>query len=433
LQDSKVIKIGEGINLRTIYETRFKTSSINIRFYLPLSEEAASLRSIVPFLLVRSCEQYPDFTALKKKLCMLYGASLTAGVSKFADCHCLSVGIDFLDDRYAIGGENISRECTDLLTSVIFSPLLENGVFRSADVEAERRLLIEKIEAQKNNKRAYALQRAFEIMFEGSVQGINHLGSVQSASSLTAEEITAAWRSMIKTAHIEICALGAFDFEPVTSGFSSAFSNAEREYTKLPLPDNSFDITSVKEHTEQSDAQQAKLVIGFRTKIDNSDKKMSMAMRLMNVVLGGSAHSLFFTNVREKMSLCYYCSSLYNRHKGYLVVQSGLEQKDCETAKKAIFEQLELLQTGTVEQSFIDSAKLSAVNECLLINDSLSSLYSWYTAQAFDDEIVTPEEAAAQFSAVSTEDIYEAAKTLTLDTIYLLAPSEETEDEGGND
>ena len=63
------------------------------------------------------------------------------------------------------------------------------------------------------------------------------------------------------------------------------------------------------------------------------------AMRLMSALFGGTPHSKLFLNVREKLSLCYYCSSSYDRHKGIVMVQSGVEQKNIEKAREEILRQ----------------------------------------------------------------------------------------------
>lgn len=69
-------------------------------------------------------------------------------------------------------------------------------------------------------------------------------------------------------------------------------------------------------------------------------------MRLMNALLGGTPHSLLFQNVREKMSLCYYCASSYDRHKGVFLIDSGVEETDAARAEEAVLEQLDRASRG---------------------------------------------------------------------------------------
>ncbi|HCA71536.1 MAG TPA: insulinase family protein, partial [Ruminococcaceae bacterium] len=60
----------------------------------------------------------------------------------------------------------------------------------------------------------------------------------------------------------------------------------------------------------------------------------------MNTIFGGTPNGKLFLNVREKMSLCYYCGSGYHAASGLLFVQSGVEFANMAKAEKAILEQL---------------------------------------------------------------------------------------------
>ena len=47
------------------------------------------------------------------------------------------------------------------------------------------------------------------------------------------------------------------------------------------------------------------------------------ALMVFNAVYGGSVTSKLFSNVRERLSLCYYANSVIEKHKGIMVVASG--------------------------------------------------------------------------------------------------------------
>ena len=74
-------------------------------------------------------------------------------------------------------------------------------------------------------------------------------------------------------------------------------------------------------------------MLGFRAGTAEPDGDVAAA-RLMNALLGGTPHSLLFRNVREKLSLCYYCASSYDRLKGILLVDSGVDGQNAGRAKE---------------------------------------------------------------------------------------------------
>ena len=53
-------------------------------------------------------------------------------------------------------------------------------------------------------------------------------------------------------------------------------------------------------------------------------------------------------NVREKMSLCYYCRSIVNQRNGIMIVASGIEFSNKEIAENAIIEQLNAIKNGDI-------------------------------------------------------------------------------------
>ena len=76
-----------------------------------------------------------------------------------------------------------------------------------------------------------------------------------------------------------------------------------------------------------------------------------------NTLFGGSSNSKLFLNVREKLSLCYYASSLYHRQKGLITVSSGIEFQNYQRAYDEIMAQLEAVQKGELEDWELEGAR----------------------------------------------------------------------------
>ena len=72
--------------------------------------------------------------------------------------------------------------------------------------------------------------------------------------------------------------------------------------------------------TEELDVTQGKLGMGFACGSHDT-----AALLMGNTLFGGSSNFKLFLNVREKLSLCYYASSMYHRQKGIITVSSGIE------------------------------------------------------------------------------------------------------------
>lgn len=412
------IEITDSVVFNSIKDSRFKTMRISAVAFMPLKAETASVNALLTKVLMISCEKYPDFTELSRKLSSLYGASLNATFSKVGDSQALCFTVAGIDDRYALDGDVVSKELSSLLCEIIFSPKLVNGVFDSSELEQGRRELIDIIDSEYNEKRIYAASRATSIMCENEAFGISRYGTKEGVNAVTPKSLFDAWQNMIKTAKFEIVYTGESDSLDVCDTFKKHFSAFGRKPSKLEnvivrCADN------VKREKEEMELSQSKLIMGFRTDCAEPDSGV-MATRLMSAVLGGTAHSKLFSNVREKLSLCYYCMSRYNRNKGILFVESGVESDNVEKAQSAILNEIKSIQNGDITDFELESAKLSVTNSFIESCDTASGIEYWYVSQMLDGKIYSADEACAAINNVTKQEVIDAAKRLTLDTVYTL-------------
>jgi predicted Zn-dependent peptidase len=412
-------EIREGVNFRSLRSDRYKTMLISANFFLPLNAESASANAILPFLLSRASRRYPDYTLLNQRLAELYGAELGADVRKCGDMQVVSVSVSAIADRYALEGEKISAELSDLLCSACFDPPLQNGVFPREGFLQEQRQLLETLDSEFNDKIVYALRRCEEIMCAGEPFGLGRLGTRESISALTPASAAKAWAEMIRGANAEILVLGDCDPEPVFQKFSAAFRPLERTAGGPYVLSAPKRAGKTKRVAETEDVAQSKLVMGFRAACAEPQAGVP-AMKLMSALYGGMPTSRLFQNVREKKSLCYYCSSSYNAVKGILEVQSGVERENIAAAEEEILAQLEAVRRGEFSDADVADAKRYLANVYGSFSDSIDALEGWYLAKSLTDPTRSPEDEAAMVAAVGREAIIEAARSAALDTVYRL-------------
>ena len=132
-------------------------------------------------------------------------------------------------------------------------------------------------------------------------------------------------------------------------------------------------------------------------------------------------------NVREKLSLCYYASSLYHRQKGIITVSSGIEFENYQKACDEIMAQLDAVRNGDLEDWEMDGARSTLLNAYASMGDSQGKLENFYLGQAATGQSETPEELAEQARNVTPERIFNAMKSVELDTVYFLRGKEAAE------
>ncbi|MGN0521400.1 MAG: insulinase family protein, partial [Eubacterium sp.] len=133
-----------------------------------------------------------------------------------------------------------------------------------------------------------------------------------------------------------------------------------------------------------------------------------------------------FANVREKMSLCYYCSARYTRQKSCIMIQCGCNEENMDKAVKEILYQLEEIKKGNFDEE-LASSKMALRDAILSVNDAPEAIENWYTAQITDKAIKSPDEAVAENDSVTKEQVRHCAELVSLDTIYRLVCNKEVQ------
>lgn len=408
-------------------QQNFKVAVISVRFALPLTGDIAA-RALLPYLLKRTCKKYPTLTAMNRRLASLYGAMLNAGVSKNGEAQVLTFSITSLEDRFALDGENISSDLTDLLLDVLFEPNLTDGAFAEEDIEREKRLLIERIESELNEKRYYALKRCTEIMCENELYSLDRCGKIEDIRTIDSDRLKKAWHEMLSNAVIFVTAVGSMNAEVIRTRFEQRFDNVDR--SQINDIHTEFITTPYETHRvrEELPVKQGKLVIGYRAGMTYAEDN-DAAIKVMADMFGGGVYSKLFTNVREKMSLCYYCSAGFNAAKGLIMVQSGIENENEQKAIDAITDQLNDMKQGNFTAENLEESIKGLTNLIGGVCDTPEGIDRWYSNQMLDSTIETPEEYAARISAITREQIIAAALMVEQDTIYMLAGTLTEEEE----
>lgn len=416
MSDKTLIKNTDSGIRFVFYKTdRFKDTRISVKLAVPLRKDTVNATALVPALLKHSCKKYPQNDMLEKRLAYLYGATLTAGTEKYADAQVVSLTVNSIADRFALSGEKISKLSAQLLCEVLFNPNFDkNGLFKADNCELEKRLQVEQIESIINDKINYARFRLTQEMFKGTAYALGAKGDVQGVKALTPAKITECYHNLLKTARVQITVIGDVDSEEIETLFCNKFDllSAYRETIKW---ENTLEDRPLNTVNEELPLSQGKLCLGYRV-----SGKNIFADRVMCDMFGGGVYSKLFRIVREKMSLCYYCSSRVIRLKNYMFVQSGIENENRDKAVDAINAQLESMKKGDFSDEDFASSIRALDDAYSGIKDTAFELDVWYSSQMLDDEVISAEDYKAGIDSVTSEDIVNSAVGVQLDTIYTL-------------
>ncbi len=415
------ITLAPGVRLRHLQTPRFKQSCISIQLLTPMARQTAALNALLPNVLLRGSQNYPDLSAITRRMDDLYGAAISPMTRRIGDIQVTGFYAGFIQDRFALPGDKVLENVVDFLAELLYHPLLEDGAFRRDYVEGEKRNQIYAIEADLNDKRIYASAQLLRAMCATDSFGVPRMGEVPDVEAITADSLYAYYQRLLDTAPMEICYVGAAGVETVTQLLRPLLAE-----TRMPLPippQTPFHDGGGKTVTQQMEVAQARLCMGFTCEITNQMPEFG-AMQVLNTLFGGGMTSKLFQNVREKLSLCYDISSAYYGTKGIMLVSAGVDTAKLAQAKEEILAQLALCAQGQITQEELTAAKAVLISALRTTPDSASTLEGYYVTSALSGLNLDPQRYAAILEAVTVEQVAAAARKIRLHTVYCLEGGE---------
>lgn len=407
-----------GVYLTAVQSDKFKTGCFSLNLLRPMKKEEAAANALIPSVLLRGSETCPDIASISAKLDELYGASIGTLVRKKGEVQLVGFYCDYVQDEYV--DEPVFAPVMAFLAELLLNPRLENGAFPEAVVDSEKLNLENAMLSRINDKRTYAASQLIRTMCAGQPYGIPRIGEPEDLKNITAKSLYAHYRDLLATSRVELFYMGSLSPEAVTKVLQAALAELPRAEVFVPVGTTPApQARPVQEKTERLDVTQGKLSLGFFTDITAKDPRYP-ALVLAATVFGGGATSKLFTNVREKMSLCYYASASFEKFKGVLSVSSGVEFSKLETAKTEILRQLEACKAGDITDDELESARGYLVSDLKIAMDSPGRLDDYYMGQILLEQDGTMEDLASAIARVTKQEAADAIQALRLDTIYAL-------------
>ena len=254
--------------------------------------------------------------------------------------------------------EDLNKEALNTLFEIVFNPKTENNSFSKEFVESEKEKLKIIIEGKKDNKAAYAYLRCQEEMYKNIPFGLYKYGYIEDIDSINENNIYEYYQKLISEAKIDIFVSGDIEEEKIIETIKNN-ENIKKLNEREPIYEKKNKVPEIgeeKEITDTMEVTQGNLVLGLL--IEEESKREKYIAVVYNAILGGTATSKMFQNVREKNSLAYTAASNYLRHKNSIFIRCGIEISNYDKALKLIKEQIEDMKNGNFDDEDIKNAKV---------------------------------------------------------------------------
>lgn len=421
--ECKEIQLKNGINLHIIPTNKFKTNLMVVFLTTELNRENVTKNALISTILRRGSKTMPSQEEISKNLEEMYGATFNCGLDKTGDNQVLKFFMETVNDNFLPKNNiNIMENSIQKLIELVFDPYIENEGFKEQYVEQEKNRVREWIEARKDNKASYALEQCIEEMYKNQNFGLYKYGYIEDLDNINAKNLFEYYQTLIKECKIDIYISGMIDEKIVEEKIrkNQIISKLEDRNPKYNNNEIEKGKKAEQENTkeEKLDVAQGKLVLGLDVELEEDAQKYDTLV--YNSILGGTANSKLFQNVREKASLAYAASSSYLRTKSNIFINCGIEIENYTKALGIIKVQIKDMKEGKFTDEEVENAKTNILDSIQSIEDEQDSQIIYYFGQEISKTKENLKEYQEKIKKVTKQDVLNIANKVSIEMIYFL-------------
>ena len=421
-------EVKKGITLHQINTNKFKTNLIAIFLSTPLTRENVTYNAVLSSVLRRGTKNIQNQEELSKKMEEMYGAEYNCGVNKIGNDHVLKFYMETINDDFLPQeAENMLKTGIDMLCEIAFDPLVKNGGFDDEYVSQEKENVKQIIEAKKDNKAGYAAYRCLEEMYKNEPAGLYRFGYVEDMEKINPKNLYEYFLNLLKQCKIDIFVSGDLNNVDLIEIINNN-ENIKKLEPRDPVyiinkPEKRMQIEKEKYVEEKLDVTQGKLVIGYDVILDEEELKcenLKYIGMVYNAILGGSANSKLFQNVREKASLAYTVNSGYAYYCGNIFINAGIDIGNFQKTVDIIKKQIENMEKGEFSEQDIKNVKNTMISNIKSIDDEQDTEIIYFLGQELSNIKNSLEQYIEKVQDVKKSEIVDFAKNVKINMIYFL-------------
>jgi predicted Zn-dependent peptidase len=296
-------------------------------------------------------------------------------------------------------------DALDAMSDMVFAPSFD-------DVDSEREVVLEEIAMVDDNPQDLVHDLAAEAVFGGHPLGRPVIGSADVIAGVSPRALREWHRRAYAGPRIVLAAAGNVSHERLVEVFARSRPSRNgtppgprrSPFRRLPAPGYRF----LRRRTEQYHVVLAAPGI-------SRDDETRYAVSLLDAILGGSASSRLFQEIREVRGMAYsvYTFGSQYAETGQVGIYVGTREDNLDACIDVIARELEDVAAGQLRAGELARAKENLEGRLLLSLESTSNRMSRLgKALVTDMELVTVEETLRRVRAVTEEDVAEAARAL---------------------
>ena len=311
----------------------------------------------------------------------------------------------------------------DVMTDMVFAPSL-------ADLDSERDVVLEEIAMVEDSPQELIFDLVTKAVFGRHALGRSVLGSAEVISTVSRRSLAAFHRRRYRPDNVVVATAGSVDHDRLVELVESTRAKAGAPPARKPSARTPFVAAPKPSLVFQSKTTEQYHVCLAAPGIARSDRRRFTAS-ILDGVLGGSASSRLFQEIREKRGLAYsvYTFSSQYADTGQLGIYVGTREENLVECLRIVSEQIEDVAEHGPRPEELARAKENMKGRIMLAMELTSNRMSRLGKSLItDSELLDLDRILAEIEAVDAESVAQLAEVfLSMDRFSAAAigPSEE--------
>jgi predicted Zn-dependent peptidase len=290
-------------------------------------------------------------------------------------------------------------EAMDVMTDMVFAPSL-------SDLETEREVVLEEIAMVEDTPQELVHDLVTEAVFGDHPLGRPVLGSADVIANVSSGSVGDYHRARYAPGNVVVAAAGSLDHDHIVEVVERSAAKAQEPSGKHAVRPPFVAAPSPSLRFQRKDTEQYHVCVAAPG-IARSDRRRFTAS-ILDSVLGGSASSRLFQEIREKRGLAYSVYTFASQYAdtGQIGVYVGTREENLEECLAIVVAQIEEVAGGGVKGSELERAKENLKGRVMLSMELTSNRMSRLgKSLVTDSELLDLDRVIAEIDAVDVEAV----------------------------
>ncbi len=294
----------------------------------------------------------------------------------------------------------------DVMTDMVFAPTL-------VEIDSEREVVLEEIAMIEDTPQELVHDLFTETVFGDHPLGRPVLGSADVISTVSRRSVTAYHRSRYRLDNTVVAAAGSVDHDRLVQ-LVQTMSGKRGERSRRPVARPPFVAPPPPSlRFQRKETEQYHVCLGAPG-IARSDKRRFTAS-ILDGILGGSASSRLFQEIREKRGLAYSVYTFGSQYAdtGQIGVYVGTREENLAECMEIAAEEIAAVANGAVREDEVERAKENLKGRIMLSMELTSNRMSRLgKSLVTDSELLSLDQIVAEIEAVDRASVAQLARVL---------------------